>query len=104
MSEAREFKIVLKRPSRVGMLLSHVVYWGTLVGAVGLSRTWYGGAVVTDVLILFASFAAVYGISRVFTGVEVVMTRDECRRWFAAGEPADAKEWLEKERSRETGR
>lgn len=73
--------------------MRQVIFWSLLVGAVGTSRVWFGGAWIVDIVAFIVVIVAVLALIRKETGFDVKMTKDELRLWTADGMPDDVKSW-----------
>lgn len=77
------------------VIVRHVLVWGFLIGAAGLSRVWFGGAWIIDLTILFLLIGWLIGVAKRELGKHVEITYEELRQWVLAGQPRDIREWLD---------
>lgn len=91
----RTIKIVPRQPGFIKRTLAHVSLWGILIGAVGLSRVWFGGAFVIDLIVGIFALTYAVTIGQKFSGQNVNMTPEELRDYVADGCPEKAKTWSE---------
>jgi hypothetical protein len=93
MADIRRITIVPKRPSLFGALIRQSLVWVLLVGAIGVSKTWFGGSWVIDFFALLIGLVAILAIGQRLADTNVDMTKDDLARWVAAGQPDDIKAW-----------
>jgi len=93
MADVRTITLVERAPSLFRTTVRQGIAWGFLVGAAGLSRMWFGGAWIVDMMILVAMVLLVTGAALRESGNSVKMTPDELRRWVDAGMPNDVGRW-----------
>lgn len=95
MADARVLRVLTGPAETVRPTIRHIVFWVIIVVAVGLSRVWFGGALVVDFAALMLACLWLFGKITESDGFAVRMTRTEIRDWVAAGMPADVKAWRE---------
>jgi hypothetical protein len=103
MAEVRTIRMIANSGKSIGpvrSLWNNVVFWTFLVGAEGISRMWFGGSWVIDVMIVTVVAVWATTTSVRSAQVEVNMTPAEIRRWVAAGMPLEIKEWRASEKAR----
>lgn len=98
MADATRIEIYPRRPSLAGALARQAIFWAGMIGVIGLSRVWFGGAWVIDLAALALSFLVVVSISMKLAGKSVVLSKDEAVAWVNAGAPKDVQAWKEARR------
>lgn len=93
MTQKVTVNVYPKRQSSLKIAANNVIFWGLLVGSVGLSRVWFGGAWPIDVAALIMAFmgSAVIGVQ--IAGRVVTLSKEECAAWVEAGQPHDVRAW-----------
>ncbi len=82
-----------KPTNRLASVASQAAFWAFLVSAIGVSRIWFGGSFLLELLALIFSMAMLVSVARKYVGREVTMTPEELRRWLIAGAPKNVVEW-----------
>lgn len=88
--------IAEKQISFARKVLNALVFWSIPVAAIGLSKVWFGGSWVIDILVFTLLVMIVIVFVAKQTGTIVEMSRDEARAWFEDGMPRDVKGWKER--------
>lgn len=68
-------------------IVRHIVFWTILIVAFALTRVIYGGAWITDLMIVFLAILAMIALYRKSTGYTIDVPRDEMQAWLDAGMP-----------------
>lgn len=80
-------------PSMSRRVVWFLLFWGMLVGAIGVSKAWFAGSWVVDLIALFFALMAVVAFGMRSGGTSVWLTRPQLRLWVDAGMPDDVKAW-----------
>lgn len=84
-----------RKPRMLAIAVNNALFWGLLVGTVGLSRVWFGGAWPIDVAALIMAFLGSLVIGMQVAGRAVKLSREQCAEWVKAGSPENVKAWLD---------
>lgn len=95
MTATTQIEIRRKALHPVTRMLALAIVIAAFVGAIGVSRVWFGGAVVIDLLILMLIGFLCVSIARNVSGEAVTMTPGELRLWVAADMPDNIRDWRE---------
>ena len=95
MADAKYIDVYDRPGSLVRYTIHTTLYWVFLVGAIGLSRWWFGGHWVIDVSAGLMAFLWFTGNYIRVTGRHVRLTKGQCAEWVRAGQPSDVKAWLD---------
>ena len=98
-SQVEEITLYPKVPTTGQRVVLQLIFWGLLVGVIGITRDWFGGAWVIDIVAVIMTVATVINIARHWAGKAVTMTKEELKAWVTAGMPSNAQRWLELHRS-----
>jgi len=93
MAKAIAIHVYRKQPNPLGGVLRVAFFWSALVGAIGLSRVWFGGAWIIDLTALLLLVTGMIAIGMRLAGSTVTLSRDENAAWVDAGMPSDVKAW-----------
>lgn len=85
--------VVQKHTNKAVLLLTQAVFWGLLVGAVGVNRVWFGGSLLIELIATVLTIAMAIKIFHRAVGIEVAMTPTELRSWLAIGAPKNVQAW-----------
>lgn len=84
-----KIEILLERrppPTALQRVFYQSTSWTFLVGAVGLSRIWFGGALVIDLAAFVFFFMLLYSMGK-RSWAHLKIPRHEVRAWLEAGMP-----------------
>ena len=87
-----------KRHSLASVAVRQALYWGFLVGSIGLSHQWFGGSWVIDIVAFLMAILAFVFLVRQAADLDVRATVADMQAWARQGAPDDIAKWLKDNR------
>lgn len=85
MKPVEKITVTVRKRGLVFQIASNLLFWGTLLGTIGLSRSWFGGAWVIDIMAIVVAMGISILMMREYEGRDRYMTREELKAWVDAG-------------------
>ncbi len=94
MSAKTIINVYPRRRGFLHALMTQTAFWGFLVGAIGLSHSWFGGSWVIDLSAFCMAVIGLTSLAMRADGFQCDVSVRDLQEWARSGAPDDLGSWL----------